>query len=144
MKKPQSAIGDRGKWAEKQVKNLLERYDKFAAFAFMRLPDARAGSLQPTYGDFLAQSEGKMYLIEVKEVDHEFRLPYKNFSADKVARMWKFKLAKASMRMVVYHEPTGLWRFPPFDVFRTREVGSGSWDLRAYPTSENLEIDLGC
>jgi hypothetical protein len=127
-----ATVGQRGKFAEGKVKAwMTKRSDAEAAFWMYRYPDPRAGSLQAVPADFGALRLGVPYLVEVKEVDHDFRLPAKNFSADKVARMNKFRIAGGECWVVIYHRTTKLWRLAPILAFAERLP---SWDLTAYDT----------
>ena len=121
---------NRGKSAEAAVKKYLAKRSETIGFNFMRLPDARSGSFQPTTADFLAVSWGKPYFIEVKEVNHAFRLPSKNFGRDQRARLRAFELAGALARILVFHTPTKAWRALLLDHF---EDDPPSWDLRHQP-----------
>ncbi len=127
-----ATTGTRGKWAEGEVRKYLvaaERGDT----AFYRPPDARAGSLQAVMADFMTLRKGLLTLIEVKEVEHASRLPYKNFSADKVARMRVWQLAGAEAWVIVCHRvgKVRTWRLLPLDVFiqRDADTPNGSWQL---------------
>lgn len=125
-----STIGSRGKSAEKLVSDRLEVLCKKADTAFYRLPDARAGSLKATLADFLIMQRSVMTLLEVKEVDHPYRLPHKNFAVDKVSRMRRFRMAGAKTWVLVHFTPTGKWRAAELEFFLTRE--GGSWDMRQF------------
>lgn len=138
-----ATTGTRGKWGERQVQAWMKkRSDADARFAFNRYPDARAGSLQSAPSDFEASSRGIHYKIEVKEVTlpegRKSRLiPEKNFSADKVARMFKWQLAGDACWVVVCHLPMKEWRLVPLAVF-TRTPRPPSWDVaeeQTYPTA---------
>jgi hypothetical protein len=146
---------DQGKSAEKKVRDYLDLLDKaHVAFTFNRNQDAHAagGRFVPVAGDFQAfglylrkaasvgVSESlpacsRNFILEVKEVQHDFRLPYKNYSADKVARVQKRVLAGAEPLVLIRFMPRDEWRAVPFEVFRNRNEAtpSGSWDLSAYP-----------
>lgn len=122
-----SAVGQRGKYAEGKVRLWMKtRSDADASFDFYRFPDARAGSFQVVPADFEAVHRGVPFLIEVKEVEHDFRLPQKNFSEDKVARMRKRQMAGAECWVIVYHRTTKRWRVVPLVAFIERKP---SWDL---------------
>lgn len=69
------------------------------------------------------------FIIEVKEVKHDFRLPAKNYSADKVSRVQKRVWAGTEAVVAVLHTTTGLWRLVPFEVFTERRP---SWDLSGH------------
>lgn len=124
---------NRGKYAETVVRIHLTKLAKQADTAFYRLPDMHAGSRAPTLADFLLLSKGQLFLIECKQVNHPFRLPYGNFSPDQVARMRLWQLAGARAVVVIYHTPLDAWRGLPLDFFLDRSQG-GSWDLSNIPT----------
>lgn len=127
-----TAIGQRGKLAEGKVRAWMKtRSDADASFWFYRYPDARSGSFQAVPADFGALHRRVPFLLEVKEVDHDFRLPQKNFSADKVARMHSYAMAGGECWVIVYHTTTKLWRLVPLVAFLER---TPSWDLSAYGT----------
>lgn len=146
-----SSPADRGKAAEGQVKDHLKALnDRHMHFCYNRNLDAHAagGKFQAQAGDFQAFSrvESKMrdewnnpvhssrnFIIEVKEVKHDFRLPHGNYSVDKVARVEK-RVHSGTEAIVLVRftkAPVPYWRAVPHEVFRTRT--GGSWDLSAYP-----------
>lgn len=129
-----TAPANRGKVAEKLVKRQLEKLSLQSNTASYRLPDAHAGSFQATLADFLLVHKGVMYLLEVKETQHDYRLPVANYSPDQVARMRRFQLAGAEAHVLIYHANLSKWRTAPVDYFLTRE--GGSWDLRNLPLQE--------
>lgn len=122
------SIASRGKSAEATVSAVLSEIARQKRFAFDRLADARAGSRTAAIADFLCTLDGKMIFIEVKEVEHAYRLPHKNFDKDQVARMRRFKMAGATAIVVVHFKTIKLWRGADIDYFRER-IG-GSWDMR--------------
>jgi penicillin-binding protein-related factor A (putative recombinase) len=127
-----ATAGTRGKWSEKEVKKWMDkRSDAEAAYWAYRYPDARAGSFQVTPADFGVLHNGHASLVEVKEVAHAFRLPAKNFSDDKRARMKKFAMAGGEGWVIVCHMPEKVWRVAPIEFFVS---GVPSWDLSALPT----------
>lgn len=132
------AIGSRGKYAEGKVRDYLKaRSDAVATFDFERILDARsAGGRFPSRpGDFGFYTPLCHGLIEVKEVDHEFRLPHKNFSTEQVGKLRKRQMAGGYILILVYHKPSKLWRHVEFEYLEGRE--GGSWDLSEYPTSKS-------
>lgn len=138
------SVGTRGKYAEGQVKKKLASLEA-ANQAYARWPDARSGSFAVALADFLIMRNGKMTLLEVKEVNHEFRLNYQNFDASQIARMRMWKSAGAQGHVLVYHTPSKFWRAADVSWFflnytKTNEVGKavGSWDLR---TIEPITLD---
>lgn len=142
------AAGNRGRWAEAQVREVLLDIEKsHFAFSFKRIPDAHGGFMQPAEADFQWRSKGRVVggtrngLIEVKEVEHLTLLPHKNFSTDKIARMWKEHMAGAEALVLVAHKLKGMrkpdvtWRACPLDFFRNTVYvkGVASWDLTEFP-----------
>lgn len=154
-----SAAANRGKGAETTIRDILDGFsDRVAGFCANRVPDAHmAGGRFPAQaGDFqafrliktgssavnfgkrgmCATADGsemtfsRNFIIEVKEVKHDFRLPQKNYDAAKVARVQKRVWAGTEAVVAVLHTTTGLWRLVPFAVFTERKP---SWDLTAYP-----------
>lgn len=132
--------GTRGKYAEGQVKKKLASLES-ANQAYARWPDARAGSFAVALADFLIMRNGKITLLEVKEVENEFRLPYKNLDTSQIGRMRMWKAAGAQGHVLVYHTSTKLWRAADVSWFflnytKTNEAGKpvGSWDLRSIST----------
>lgn len=121
---------NRGKVAEGQVKKALAAITR-QDFAWNRLPDAHAGSRQPTLADFLLINKGQPILLEVKEVAHDYRLPVHNFKLENRARMRMFQLAGAKCVVLIYHSTTKVWRYLTLDYFGTQDTGS--WDLREIP-----------
>lgn len=149
------SASDRGKVAEGKVRAQLKDIEsKYLRFTFNRISDAHSAGgkgavSQP--GDFQAFYQNEFgarfnFLIEVKETEHEFRLPHGNFSLDAVARMRKRQLAGTECFILTYHSKSKTWRCIEFDFFVHRE--GGSWDLRVFPLidmpttlKENLRID---
>lgn len=133
LDRSRALIGDRGKYAEKEVKKMLVRYEAYSSFAWYRLPDARAGSLKATLADFLTMHKGALSLVEVKQVDHAFRLPYKNFDEKKVARVRAWAMAGAEGWVMMYFTQISAWRLAPIDAFLVRTSKGGSWDFSGRP-----------
>ena len=122
---------NRGKYAEGLVRKELAKRAERSDFAFMRLPDARSGSFQPTTADFLVVHKGKANFVEVKEVDHLARLPSKNFSLDQRARLSVFEAAGANTWVLIYFTPGKYWRWLRANWFLT--TTPSSWDFSAMP-----------
>ena len=123
-----TSASNRGKRGEALFKTYVESLCKFSDSAFYRLPDAHAGSLQSTLADFLFLRRGQVYLIEVKEVKHEYRLPHGNYDKAQVARQRLWKDAGATSLVLIFHSTLNLWRGYDVERFVVRE--GGSWDLR--------------
>lgn len=141
---------NRGKYAEGEVK---KHFDHLARrnhhFTFNRNQDAHSagGHMSvPQAGDFQAfgwyaatlpgaRAHSRNFIVEVKEVKHEFRLPYKNYSADKIARVNVRCLAGTEALVLICHMPAKKWRAVPQAFFNERDADkpSGSWDLSEFP-----------
>lgn len=127
-----TAPANRGKVSEKLVKEYLKKLESIKLTSY-RFPDARSGSFQTAPCDFMILKEGKLTLLEVKEVQHKFRLPYGNYSIDQCARMRNFLLAGANACVAIYFAPYKVWRYDCITRFMVREQGCGSWDLSLMP-----------
>jgi hypothetical protein len=148
------SLAQRGKRAEADLRKYLELVArKRADFVFERRYDARsAGGRFPSqagdYGFYCGAPLGMerpFYsingLIEVKEVDHDYRLPQKNFSDKRINRCTLREHAGSEIYVLVLHTTTHLWRTPPFAIFRD-DPTAASWDLSAYPTFDSIELAL--
>lgn len=136
--KAKKAAGQRGKLPEKKVRELLERLKaQKAGFDYERKYDARSagGRFQSQAGDFGFFAHGLHGLIEVKEVDHDFRLPRKNFPDEQRARLRLRELAGGLIIVIIYHTPTKLWRVCRLADFAD---GTSSWNLSDIPTFPNV------
>lgn len=134
-----TAAANRGKYAEGKVREHLAKLDTaMANFDFERVLDAHAagGRFNARTGDFSWWAPEDHGVIEVKEVQHAFRLPYKNYEREKVNRCRKRQLAGGHIFVMVCHMPAKIWRVPPFTIFLQRDptTPSGSWDLTEFPT----------
>lgn len=139
-----STAANRGKYAEAQVKKKLASLES-ARQAFARWPDARSGSFAVALADFLIMRDGRMTLLEVKEVAHDFRLPHENLGLGQIGRMRAWASAGAQADVLVYHSTTKLWRTAEIHWFHEnyRKVDDdgkkvGSWDLRSL---EHVTLD---
>lgn len=139
-----ATTSNRGKFAESQVKTLLKKLEA-ANCTHARWPDAHSGSFVTAPADFLLLQEGKLRLLEVKEVQHQTRLPYKNLEQGQLARMLMWQAAGASCWVLVCHMPAKVWRLLPADYFKNRQTVSetgkpiGSWNLQDVPTQTLTE-----
>ena len=130
---------DRGKAAEKAVEKVLKAWNEYAIFAYWRLPDARSArsflAAQP--GDFGWFCAGKGGILEVKSIQHSYRLPKSNVS--QLATLKKLDLAGAENVILIQHTEENVWR-----VVRPGNLDSDvpSWDLRNYPTFDTPEAAL--
>jgi hypothetical protein len=129
---------NQGKAAEAAVQDYLKAYDrKVMAFDWSRNYDAHSagGRFQRQTGDYQFYMPAMHGVIEVKEVKHDYRLPHGNYAEEKVAKCYKRMLAGGKILVLINHTTTGMWRLPPFSVFRKRE--GGSWDLSDFKTYES-------
>ena len=129
---------NRGKYAEGKVKAELRKLEA-ANCTHHRFPDAHSGSFVTAPADFLILQNGRLRLLEVKQVEHGERLAYGNFNAEQVNRMHMWNLAGADTWVLVYHVPHKAWRLIPADWFRNRPLKTvtdksiGSWVLTEFP-----------
>lgn len=134
------AIGTRGKVAEGRVQKWLARQgEREVSFDWERVYDARSagGKFGARTGDFVFFSAGTNGAIEVKEVEHDFRLPAKNFDKAQIARLFKRELAGGKAVVLVLHTTTGKWRSAPLSYFRER-LSQPSWDLSEFPAYDDV------
>lgn len=117
-------FANRGKAAEAAVKKYLKSIDAVDTIHY-RYPDFRAGFKSPAPCDFMVLRQGKLTLLEVKSVEHAYRLPHKNMSPDQVARMRMWACAGAESWVLVQFT-TG-WRAESVEHFLVRD--GGSWDM---------------
>lgn len=139
--KTKIAAGGRGKVAESLVRDALKALEATAMqFTFNRIGDAGAagGAFAAQSGDYQAFGWGKNWLIEVKELQHAYRLPHSSFGAEQVARMRKRSLAGSIPVVLLYHRNEKVWRCPSFATFLRRD--GGSWDFRLVETFSLAEI----
>lgn len=157
------STGTRGKWAEAEVaKHFGLMSGRLAGFTFNRIPDARGGYHQPAAADFqwfyrvstayfmvngVAIPAAINGLLEVKEVEHLYRLPHKNFDAAKRGLAYVRQMAGCKCSVIIAHKLSGMqkkdvtWRTAPLDYFRNpTPSGTGSWDLSALPLMKMEDI----
>jgi len=130
---------NRGKEAETKVRKKLQSMEA-ANCAHMRMPDTHSGSRVPTLSDFIFCKEGRLNLLEVKQVAHSYRLPHKNFAPDQIARMRNWQAAGAQAVVVIYFTPEEAWRVKPVDWFLQKD--GGSWNFEGTPLLTLEEVFL--
>jgi hypothetical protein len=136
--------GTRGKYAEDQVRNALKALSALRAdFDYERNYDARTsmGRIPARAGDFTIFDAGSHGIIEVKQVDHDYRLPKKNFDPKKFGKIRMRQLAGGKVSVLVYFTPSKLWRVVPFEYFYARK-DQPSWDLREFSHLPNVHAAL--
>lgn len=129
---------DRGKSAEKQVEAWLAHLnEKFARFAWHRFPDPRStrGMVKQQPCDYLVQVPGGTTLLEVKELEHAFRIPAKNIS--QLPTLKKFHMAGARTAILIHFKPINKWRC--VDASKLEARSTGSWDMSEVPTHDTPE-----
>ena len=135
---------NRGKEGEKLFHAALERVNaKQHDFDYERIDDARSASghmSKPRTGDFIAFSKSYNWVIEVKQVQHEFRLPRANFPRDQRARMKKRELSGGIPVLFIYFAPLLQWRMINPSAMGFEDTGS--WDLSHLPLMDKLLPDL--
>lgn len=119
-------IGQRGKNAEKEVTSVLEEFNNLSAFAYERLPDARAagGRIKAMICDFLVWHATRSILLEVKSVEHDYRLPKANL--EQLPRLNKVEKAGGVGVVLVHFKTIDKWRVARTSFF---EYGVPSWDM---------------
>lgn len=154
---------NRGRYAEDRVRVFLEAWkQQHSGFTYNRILDAHSSKgvmTNPQPGDFqwFLNTGHRMIttnepltrngLIEVKEVEHAFRLPYQNFGADQVGRIRIRAMAGSEPLVLTCHREKGsrgaVWRAVPLEVFEKRDGPKfGSWDLSNIAGSEKLSTLL--
>lgn len=125
----------RGKVAEGDVDKLLSKLKTESILLdFERVPDAfstRGGYTAPRTGDFLIFYRGSAIALEVKEVEHDFRLPAKNLSPDSRERLRRRSRSGCHCYVAVMFKPEKLWRLAPVSYFDHR--AAGSFDMSDLP-----------
>ena len=134
------STSNRGKEEEAEVRKFLEALGKRRAdFDFLRLPDARAagGRMAAMPADFEFFMPFVHGLIEVKAVDHPFRIAKDKVS--QLASMKKRELAGGRCFLLVHHTPTDVWR-----VIKAADMAFGvpSWDFSTYPNFDSASSAL--
>ena len=86
-------------------------------------------------------------LIECKQTEHAFRLPFGSFGVDQVGRMRIRALAGSECIVLICYHTTGTrgsqWRKVPLEFFETRDGPKfGSWDLSKFTTQPDVAAIL--
>lgn len=129
----------RGKEAEKAVKDLFTAWNQRMDFSWHRMPDSKGSrnliSAQPA--DFIVAVNGVSLWLEVKETAHEKRI-----AKDKIRQLpllKKFRLAGMPGYVLVLHTSLKKWRVVDVDDLA---LGLPSWDLTNYPLFDSAEDAL--
>ena len=135
----QSNTKDRGKATEKEVEQFLQaQSNRFAAFNYERLPDARAagGRFKAMVADFDLAGPGLSAFLEVKETEHDYRLQAARVK--QLPRLRKWALSGRDFAVIVFHSKIQKWRLVPSGFFGLEGTPT-SWDLRPLPTFDTAE-----
>lgn len=138
----QSNTKDRGKATEKEVERFLQaQSNRFAAFNYERLPDARAagGRFKAMVADFDLARPGLNAFLEAKETEHDYRLQAARVT--QLPRLRKWALSGRDFAVVVFHSKIQKWRLVP-QSFLGLEGTPTSWDLRSLPLFNSAEEAL--
>lgn len=144
--------GNQGAYAEGKVRDFLKGWaSTHSNFCFNRILDAKSAlgamaNSQP--GDFqwfqrMSPLITRNGLIEVKSVQHAYRLPHKNFGEDQVGRMRIRQLAGSEPLVLICFRPEDgktRWCCPEFEFFQQRD--GGSWDMRDFEMYEKPNLLL--
>jgi hypothetical protein len=135
-----SEIGQRGKYAEKEVETYLKKLNAAdSGFAYFRLADSRAarGMIAASPADFLYFRGGVGGFIEVKSSSHPFRI-----AKDKISQLPtlnKFDKAGAKSWVLLHHSSLNRWRIAPSTYF---PMGVPSWIVDGLPLFDSAESAL--
>jgi penicillin-binding protein-related factor A (putative recombinase) len=134
------SAANRGKKSEADVNKFLAAMgNRLAIFDWHRVYDARSagGRFNAQTGDFAFYTPNAHGIIEVKEVDHKFRLPNKNFDKAQIAKCRKREMAGGKIGVVVNFTEAKKWALVPLNYFYNR-LDQPSWDL-----TEFIKFDSG-
>lgn len=110
---------DKGKVLEGDFKKAMVQMTKDPLCFYYRIPDALStaslvkgkmrgrGGKRP--GDFFVFYNGTAFLIELKEVAHDYRIATSRFT--QLAKMKRFAMTGNTSGAIVFHTTTGLWRY---------------------------------
>lgn len=127
------SAADRGKAAEKAIEKWLDELNsKYARFAWHRFPDARSagGRVKAQPSDYLVQVPRGTTFLEVKEIEHDFRVPAKNIPQVPILKKWR--MAGARTAILIYFKTIKKWRC--LDAGLIESITKGSWDFSDVPT----------
>lgn len=130
---------DVGKVVEGGVADLFRRWNAHQAFAWHRMPDARAarGALAAQPGDFVWRCGSHGGFLEVKALKKSKRLPAARLTQHAVLSKWS--LAGGDNLVLVFQYPEMVWKVAnildlPF--------GVASWDLSKLSAFDTAEAAL--
>lgn len=127
-----ASMKNKGKRLESSIRKEFENLLVSRGFAYYRCPDARAcmGRIKKQPGDFFFFTKTDTYLIEVKEVKHDFRIPKKRIT--QLPKMRLFALTCVKPFVIIKHTQTESYRVMDFE-FMTENFYSNeaSYNLSA-------------
>ncbi len=134
-------LASRGKSAEDKIKAVFAPLLDRKVFDFERNYDARSAggiAFARRTGDFTWYAQGRHGAIEVKEVEHGYRLPFKNLENHQLAKLRRRAWAGGEVVVLVRFMPEDVWRQVGIDDLPEKTSPSGSWDLSFLPTYATL------
>ena len=123
-----------------KVKDLLDKLKgKHKKFDFIRLKDARSSrgkGASAQVADFQVFTAPHHIALEVKEIDHNFRMPQKNLS--QIPKMTRRAMAGGLTCIMVFSIPLEKWYLLSLSWVRTRKKDP-SYDMSGLPKFDNEE-----
>jgi len=128
-----------GKETENLVEDVFKVWNERQDFAWHRLPDAKAarGRLAAQPADFLWRCGEMSGFLEVKALNHPYRLPASRLTQLPTLKKWT--LASSKDIVLVHHYMLGLWTSC---FVQELDFGVPSWDLRDFPSCQTAERAL--
>lgn len=130
--KKTNKFADRGKVAETAVQKFLTEWNQHPQHEFNRLTDSKAAGriIKAAAADFEFFMPKVFGLIEVKETEHEYRLP--RDKVPQLARLRKRTNCGGTCVVLVLHSTLGKWRICSVPWLATTG-DKGSWNLTDLP-----------
>ncbi len=128
-----------GKETEIMVQDVFKKWNSRTDFAWHRMPDSRAsrGRLPAQPADYLYRCGMNSGFIEVKAIDHPFRLTRARLTQLPVLRKWT--MAGGNDLVLVHHYRKQTWRLVAVGDL---DPSLPSWDLRPYGEFTDPETAL--
>ena len=137
---------DKGKKLETDFGKVMAKLSKSPLLYPYRIPDARTtstivngkmrGRLNKRPGDYFIFYNRCAWLIELKEVDHDFRIATKRFT--QIAKMRRFAMTNNRAGAIVAHTSNGTYRYLSIEWLFANK-GNPSYDLSNWDAYTNLE-----
>lgn len=130
--KRKKALGQRGKAAERAVKDVLGIYVALRGprFTWDRPVDSReaGGAVKAVTGDYNLIFAGRLVTLEVKETEVAGKLPRKNLDGGQLGRLMRRALAGVPVWVIVHHKGTNVWKVQRVEWLFERREGAWSTD----------------